>query len=98
MIVDSSYGVSGNGLPGNDDYATMSAWLIFATLGFYPLPSTSTYILGSPYVHYARIDRKIKEDVTIPLRIRANNNTRSNIYVKKSELNKKPITKTIDHK
>jgi putative alpha-1,2-mannosidase len=39
-IIKTQYGVAGNGLPGNDDYATMSAWLIFASLGFYPLPST----------------------------------------------------------
>jgi putative alpha-1,2-mannosidase len=76
MIIDTWYGVGGNGLPGNDDYATMSAWLIFASLGFYPLPSTPSYILGSPYVHYARIDRKISENKTIALRIRANNNTK----------------------
>jgi putative alpha-1,2-mannosidase len=38
-ILDFSYGLDGAGLPGNDDYATMSAWLVFASLGFYPLPS-----------------------------------------------------------
>lgn len=40
FIVNSFYGNEGNGLPGNDDYATMSAWLIFAELGFYPLTGT----------------------------------------------------------
>lgn len=38
-ILETSYGVDGAGLPGNDDYATMSAWLIFASLGFYPVAS-----------------------------------------------------------
>lgn len=88
-IVDTSYGLDGAGLPGNDDYATMSAWLIWACLGFYPLPSTPNYILGSPYVNYARINRKISDDKTIPFRIRVNSNSKSNIYVKKIELNKK---------
>ena len=40
MIMRKQYGTQGNGLPGNDDYGTMSAWYIFASLGFYPLPST----------------------------------------------------------
>lgn len=40
FIVNNFYGTKGDGLPGNDDYATMSAWLIFAELGFYPLPGT----------------------------------------------------------
>ncbi len=52
------YGVNGDGLPGNDDYATMSAWFIFASLGFYPLPSTQTYILGSPVISSATIHRR----------------------------------------
>lgn len=63
-------------MPGNDDYATMSAWLIWACLGFYPLPSTPNYILGSPYVNYARIDRKFRDDKMIPFRIRVNSNSK----------------------
>lgn len=38
-ILETSYGTDGAGLPGNDDYGTMSAWLIFSSLGFYPVPS-----------------------------------------------------------
>lgn len=83
QIIDTSYGLDGSGLPGNDDYATMSAWLVFAVLGFYPLPSTQTYILGSPYIHYARIDRRISENETLPFRIRVNNNAKANEYVQK---------------
>lgn len=40
MILDKQYGLGGDGLPGNDDYATMSAWFIWGALGLYPLPST----------------------------------------------------------
>lgn len=58
MIMKTQYGIEGDGLPGNDDYATMSAWLVFASLGFFPLPSTETYVLGSPMIHSARIYRK----------------------------------------
>jgi hypothetical protein len=34
------------GVPGNDDFGTMSAWFVFGALGFYPLPGTTQYILG----------------------------------------------------
>lgn len=42
------YGDGPDGLPGNDDSGTMSAWYIFASLGFYPVAGSTTYVLGSP--------------------------------------------------
>lgn len=53
----------------------MSAWFIFAGLGFYPLPSTQTYILGSPIVHSARIYRRMVDGSLSPFNIRANKNS-----------------------
>jgi predicted alpha-1,2-mannosidase len=47
-ILASQYGEGPDGLPGNDDSGTMSAWYVFASLGFYPLAGTPTYLLGSP--------------------------------------------------
>jgi predicted alpha-1,2-mannosidase len=37
-----------SGIPGNDDYGTMSAWVVYAHLGFYPVASTDTYALFAP--------------------------------------------------
>lgn len=38
-----------NGLPGNDDTGTMSAWLIFSMMGLYPVsPAESFYAVTSP--------------------------------------------------
>lgn len=36
------------GLPGNDDGGTLSAWYVFSALGFYPIAGTNEYILGCP--------------------------------------------------
>ena len=37
------------GLPGNDDTGTMSAWLVYAMMGFYPMtPGEATYTLTQP--------------------------------------------------
>ncbi|MGB8328440.1 MAG: GH92 family glycosyl hydrolase [Steroidobacteraceae bacterium] len=46
-----------DGIAGNDDAGQMSAWYVFATLGFYPMvPASGDYVLGAPQVRAARID------------------------------------------
>lgn len=42
------YGDGPDGLPGNDDGGTMSAYYVFASLGFYPVAGTDRYVLGAP--------------------------------------------------
>ncbi|MEX0313828.1 MAG: GH92 family glycosyl hydrolase [Allomuricauda sp.] len=38
-----------DGLPGNDDTGTMSAWAVFSMMGFYPVsPANPTYALSTP--------------------------------------------------
>lgn len=51
QIVRRFYGTGPDGLVGNDDVGQMSAWLVFAMLGFYPLrPFSGEYVTGSPMV------------------------------------------------
>jgi len=48
-ILDTEYNDTPGGLSGNDDAGQMSAWQIFASLGFYPVcPATPHYQLASP--------------------------------------------------
>jgi predicted alpha-1,2-mannosidase len=55
-VADEFYTAAPNGLPGNDDAGQMSAWYVFATLGFYPVvPAAGDYALGTPLVTAARI-------------------------------------------
>lgn len=42
------YGDGPDGLPGNDDGGTMSAFYLFASLGLYPIAGTDRYVLGAP--------------------------------------------------
>ncbi|HEX3345652.1 MAG TPA: GH92 family glycosyl hydrolase, partial [Polyangiaceae bacterium] len=42
------YTAGADGLPGNDDAGTMSAWLVFSMVGFYPIPGTDEYVVGAP--------------------------------------------------
>lgn len=44
------------GIMGNEDAGQMSAWYIFAALGFYPVdPSSGAYVAGVPMVSHATI-------------------------------------------
>jgi predicted alpha-1,2-mannosidase len=54
QIVDSQYKPTPDGLSGNDDLGQMSAWLVFTSLGFYPVaPGTGEYVIGRPFVDRA---------------------------------------------
>jgi predicted alpha-1,2-mannosidase len=49
------YGDQPDGLPGNDDGGTMSAFYLFASLGLYPIAGTDRYVLGSPLFPHATL-------------------------------------------
>ncbi len=54
QIVESQYKPTPDGLSGNDDLGQMSAWLVFTSLGFYPVaPGTGEYVIGRPFVDRA---------------------------------------------
>ena len=84
------------GLGGNDDCGQMSAWYIFSAIGFYPVcPGTDQYVLGAPYIPYAKLILDNGEE----FEIKAKGAGDRNRYVKKVLLNGKPYTKTfITHK
>jgi predicted alpha-1,2-mannosidase len=57
QIVRQFYSTRPDGIVGNDDVGQMSAWLVFALLGFYPAqPFSGTYVTGAPQVRSAVID------------------------------------------
>eukprot|EP01052_Picozoa_sp_SAG31_P014796 SAG31_NODE_931_length_10914_cov_5.629589_6_plen_366_part_00 len=64
-VLETYFTTAPNGIPGNDDFATMSAWAVWAWLGFYPLTGTDTYMLGSPRFAHVRIKPFGKHNVSI---------------------------------
>lgn len=55
-IAEDFYKDRPDGIIGNEDAGQMSAWYIFATLGFYPVqPASGHYVAGIPLVERARI-------------------------------------------
>jgi putative alpha-1,2-mannosidase len=47
-IVDTRYTDGPDGLPGNDDSGTLSAWYLFTTLGLFPLTGLDYYLVSGP--------------------------------------------------
>ncbi len=86
-IMEKKYSNAPNGLDGNDDCGTLSAWYVFSALGFYPVAGTDVYLIGAPLFENAVIHMKHGDLV-----IRAENNPSENIHVEKVLLNGRPLT------
>ncbi len=54
-IAETHYAADPVGLAGNDDAGTLSAWYVFAALGFYPIAGTTSYVVGVPLFEEVRI-------------------------------------------
>ena len=76
-----------DGLDGNDDGGTISAWYVFSSMGFYPLAGTDKYWLGSPNINSAEI--ALHNGKT--LKISTVNQSDKNIYVEKVTFNGKKL-------
>lgn len=49
FLIDTYYKNAPDGIPGNDDTGTMSAWLVYAMMGIYPMtPAEPSYTLVKP--------------------------------------------------
>ncbi len=56
QIVEASFDDTPDGLPGNDDSGAMSAWLVLAVLGLYPVsPGDPVYQISTPLLRRATI-------------------------------------------
>ena len=90
VIMNSKYRNDMHGLGGNDDCGQMSAWYIFSAIGFYPVcPGSDQYVLGAPYVPYAKV--ALPNGKT--LEIKAPDVSDKMCYVKQVLLNGKPYGK-----
>lgn len=57
-VMDTYYGTGPDGITGNDDAGTSSAWFVFAAMGFYPLAGTERYVLGLPAFERIEFDHQ----------------------------------------
>ena len=54
-VLQTKYGDRENGLDGNDDGGTISAWYVWSSLGLFPTAGTDRYEIGSPLWDRAEI-------------------------------------------
>lgn len=86
-IMETEYLDSPGGLAGNDDAGQMSAWYMFAAMGFYPVcPGTPYYMIGSP--SFRRMTLNLENGRRFI--IMAPDTSPENIYVQSVRLNGKP--------
>ncbi len=85
-ILDHKYANRYDGLDGNDDGGTLSAWYVLSALGLYPVPGTDKYELASPLFEKAEVKLKNK-----PLIIVAENYAPDRFYARKVFLNDTPL-------
>ena len=74
--LDSRFSADPDGLDGNDDGGTLSAWYVFSAMGFYPIAGSDRYWIGSPCIENASL--------TMPqgtLQITVQNQGKNNVYV-----------------
>lgn len=94
-IMNTEYRLGANGLSGNDDSGQMSAWYIFAAMGFYPVcPAAGYYNISGPTFPKLTIKMGNGRKFTIV----AHGVSDKNIYIQSVTLNGKPYDKSyINH-
>ena len=86
-ILESEYLQAPGGLSGNDDAGQMSAWYIFAAMGFYPVtPGTPYYLIASPT--FQKVTLQLENGNQF--RIIAAHASKENRYIQSASLNGKP--------
>ena len=80
------------GICGNDDCGQISAWYVFACLGFYPLnPVGGEYVLGAPQLPKVTLHCTPTPDTCTSFTVIAKGLSKENKYVKSVTLNGKPM-------
>src|SRR5690554_864728 len=79
------------GIPGDEDGGAMTAFVVFSSMGFYPVtPGIPVYTLGSPLFEEVKINLENGKEFTII----ANNCSIKNKYIQSAKLNGTQLSKT----
>jgi predicted alpha-1,2-mannosidase len=91
-LLDKYYTAKSDGIPGNDDAGTLSAWAVLNMIGFYPdCPGEPHYTLTSPVFDRITIKLDNRYWGQDELIIEANRNKPEDIYIKNISLDGKPF-------
>lgn len=56
LTLEKSFSDNRAGIPGNDDSGAMSSWLIFSTIGLFPVAGQDVYLISTPSIPDASLD------------------------------------------
>lgn len=56
-VVNNSYSLNNNGVPGNDDNGGLSSWLVFNLLGLFPIVGTNQIKIGLPFFKEVKVGK-----------------------------------------
>ncbi|WP_299666628.1 GH92 family glycosyl hydrolase [uncultured Polaribacter sp.] len=95
-IIETQYSTKPNGYCGNEDCGQMSAWLVFSSMGLYPVnPADGIYSITSPFVKEAAIQLENNKQFVIT----TENQSKENFYIQSITFNGNPYNElTISHK
>lgn len=94
-IIDTHYNATHGGIPGNDDSGSMSSWLAFHMMGFYPNAGQSYYLLTAPYFKSSTIQLENGK----MFRIVAQGLSEKNVFIQSATLNGKAFEQAwMEHK
>ncbi len=81
-LMEKYYKPTSDGLPGNDDCGTLSAWYVFSALGFYPVcPGSGVFQIGSPIFQEVEVNLNQSIYSGRSLLLKTNNNSYRNVYI-----------------
>jgi predicted alpha-1,2-mannosidase len=89
-IISNNYTTKPDGLPGNDDAGSMSAWYAFHAMGFFPVAGQDLYLITAPLFDSVTID--LGEGKLFTVKCNALNDT--NRYIKSATLNGKTLDRS----
>ncbi len=79
------------GIPGDEDGGGMSAFVVFSSMGFYPVtPGLPVYTIGSPVFEEVKVSLENGNIFTV----KANKCSVVNKYIQSAKFNGQPLTKT----
>lgn len=87
-ILETKYGERENGLDGNDDGGTLSAWYVLSSLGIFPTAGTDRYEITGPLWKHAEIRLGDKKFTIV-----AENASPKHPYIQKAWLNNKLLNR-----
>ncbi|MDB5190996.1 MAG: hypothetical protein JWQ96_559 [Segetibacter sp.] len=89
-IIANNYNSNPDGLPGNDDAGSMSAWYVFNSIGFFPVAGQDLYLITSPMFDEIKLDLGEGKQLSIISKGLSQNNK----YITSASLNGRPLNRS----